>query len=47
MAILLLSACNQSTQIPKDTLRIGNGAEPGSLDPHIAEGVPFSCDQFS
>ena len=39
---LLLSCGKSNTEFTKNTLRIGNNAEPGSLDPHIAEGVPAS-----
>ena len=42
MAVLLaaiLAACDGAPEPPR-TLRIGNGAEPATLDPHRATGVP-------
>lgn len=39
--MFLLLACGKTTQnTVENTIRMGNGAEPGSLDPHISEGVP-------
>lgn len=35
----ILLGCDSSPDTPR-TLRIGNGAEPATLDPHRAEGVP-------
>lgn len=39
LALLLLAACDTSSR-PADTLVIGNSSDPGTLDPHRAEGIP-------
>jgi len=47
-AILLLYGCSRSDQSdPSNALRIGNGEEPNSLDPHIATTVAEAHILFS